>query len=152
MNHQDMEQLLSGYVDGELDKAQQAQVLSHLETCESCRQSIREMQQIRSGIVSSATMDFPYSFAPTVLRNATAERERGLSWLGIEHSAERTFAVLAFLVILFLFVLSSRPTASSTVSLDQYMVLDSGDSVATQVLVKQEEISKQDIFYAVVSR
>ena len=152
MNHDSLRELLSAYVDGELDKVQQADVLAHLETCSACNRTLGELRQIRSGITSSADIEFPYDFAPNVLRNARAERESVMSWLGIERSAEGTFAVLAVIVILFLFFMNARPTASTVVSLDQYMVLDAGDSVATQVLVKQEEISKQDVFYAVVSR
>ncbi|MGB2869811.1 MAG: zf-HC2 domain-containing protein [Bacteroidota bacterium] len=152
MNHHGLQELLSAYADGELDREQQTHVLTHLETCSSCRRTLQEIRQIRSGIVSSADIEFPYSFSSNVLRNSKVERESVLSWLGIEHSAERTFAVLALLVFLFLLFMSSGPAPTTAISLDQYMVLDNGDSAATQVLVKQEEISKQDVFYAVVSR
>jgi anti-sigma factor RsiW len=39
-------ELLSGYLDGELDKKQKAEIEKHLKECEVCRKELEELRQL----------------------------------------------------------------------------------------------------------
>ncbi len=67
--------LLSGYVDGELTQADNQRVRVHLDHCDSCRQLVMEIRQIRQ---AASSTPFP---VPTDEQWWEAPRSGGSRWL-----------------------------------------------------------------------
>ena len=54
MNCRDLQSLLTGYFDGELDLVRSLEIEQHLEDCAACSQEHRNLQAVRSAIQSGA--------------------------------------------------------------------------------------------------
>jgi anti-sigma factor RsiW len=80
VNCHDVEQLLHGYVDGELDLMQNLEIDGHLQTCAACARAYADLQTLRASLKDGA----PYFAAPPhlsariqeTLRHATATAPR----------------------------------------------------------------------------
>jgi uncharacterized membrane protein SirB2 len=74
-----------------------------------------------------------------------------VEWLGIEPSARNTFILLAGLVLVMFFLTSFNNNAASAMN-DQLLSRITSDSVSTRVLLQQENLSKSDLLYAVMTK
>ena len=130
MNCKDARQLITGYVDGELDLVGSMEVESHLEDCGSCLQTLKSQRELKQAIRSSAlSFDMPRGLENRVMaatrkeskasarKSATASS--GLSalrsWRWLSGSA--SFALGAAAMMLFMLVgrnLVHTPNGSRT--------------------------------------
>jgi len=116
LNCQDMQNLMNGYMDGELDLIGNLEAEKHLQECQACARDYRNQQSLRSAITNDAL----YFKAPANLRKrvrlAVREANGGepksnlfsWRWLSVAASA----ALLAVIIWSLVFAPSS-PTAEN---------------------------------------
>jgi anti-sigma factor RsiW len=151
MNHKKMQVLVSSYVDHEVNDSEKAEAISHLEVCPACRQFVDHAKGIRENIRSLGEGALSSSFAVRVAYAAEKRDEKTVEWLGIEPSARNTFIVLAgFVLVLFFLTGFHNSTASSVY--DQVFIGGTTNSVSTHILFQQENLSKNDLLYAVMTK
>lgn len=66
-DHYDYTAMLSALVDGELDEDERAEVLAHLETCESCREELAQLQRLHDVLADTNEYEPPAGFAAGVM-------------------------------------------------------------------------------------
>lgn len=151
MKHKRLQLLISSYLDGEVNDGEKAEVLSHLELCSECRQFIEHVKLMKEEICALGEVKLADSFAARVAYSVERRDEQTVEWLGVEPSARNTFFLLAVVVlIMFLFTSINNNTASAMS--DQLLSRIIPDSVSTHVLLQPENLSKNDLLYAVMSK
>jgi predicted anti-sigma-YlaC factor YlaD len=151
MNHKKLQLLVSSYLDGEVDESEKAEVRLHLEVCSECRQFIQQTQLIRNEISLLGEVKLANYFAERVAHSVDRRDEQTMEWLGVEPLARNTCIVLAgFVLILFYFTSFNNSTASAMN--DQLLNRITSNSVSTQVLLQQGNLSKSDLLYAVMTK
>jgi hypothetical protein len=150
MNHKKLQLLVSSFLDGEVSDSEKASVLSHLEVCSECGQFIEHAKSIREEICALGEVKLDNYFAARVAYSVEKRDEQSLEWLGIEPLARNTFILLAgFVLIIFFF--TSFNDATSSIN-DPFLNKISTNSVSTNVLFQQENLSKSDLLYAVMTK
>ena len=79
---------LSTFADGELNDAECAEVLAHLETCESCREFLAELTAMHAAFEDMEEFDAPEGFADSVMARlhevpAPKKRTHRTAWLSL---------------------------------------------------------------------
>ncbi len=151
MKHRELQLLVSSYIDDQITGEEQKTVIAHLETCAECRRFVEEAKQIRTEIRGLGHVELPYAFAERVAHSVEKRDERAAEWLGVEPLARNTFIVLAAIVLL-LFVFTKSDNTGLTVQPDQLLGGMASDSLATHVLLKQSELTRSDLIYAVLAK
>jgi predicted anti-sigma-YlaC factor YlaD len=72
--------LLSGYIDGELNDDERAQVDQHLAGCETCRRELTELQQMVEVTDSMKLMEPPNEIWKNYWNGVYNRIERGAGW------------------------------------------------------------------------
>ena len=151
MNHKKIQLLVSSYLDEEVNDSERAQALSHLEVCSECRQFVEHAKLMRENICALGEVELANSFTARVAYSVEKRDEQTVEWLGIEPSARNTFILLAGLVLVMFFLTSFNNNAASAMN-DQLLSRITSDSVSTRVLLQQENLSKSDLLYAVMTK
>jgi len=151
MNHKIIQLLVSSSLDGEVNESEKAEVCFHLEGCSECRQFIQHAQLIRNEISSLGEVKLANYFAERVAHSVDKRDEQTMEWLGIEPLARNTFIVLAGFVLVLFFFTGFNTSAASSMN-DQLFNRITSTSVSTQVLLQQENLSKSDLLYAVMTK
>ena len=151
MNHKKIQLLVSSYLDEEVNDSERAQALSHLEVCSECRQFVEHAKLMRENICALGEVELANSFAARVAYSVEKRDEQTVEWLGIEPSARNTFILLAGLVLVMFFLTSFNNNTASAMN-DQLLSRITSDSVSTRVLLQQENLSKSDLLYAVMTK
>ena len=151
MNHKKIQLLVSSYLDEEVNDSERAQALSHLEVCSECRQFVEHAKLMRENICALGEVELVNSFAARVAYSVEKRDEQTVEWLGIEPSARNTFILLAGLVLVMFFLTSFNNNTASAMN-DQLLSRITSDSVSTRVLLQQENLSKSDLLYAVMTK
>ena len=93
MNHPD--DLLSAYLDGELDLEEEARLWAHLVHCQGCRVELADLHRVRGAVRSLPSLDLPPSLV--VKGPGDAVTSRRLRWAGALAAAAMVVAIgLAF--------------------------------------------------------
>ena len=77
---------LSAFADGELNDAERAEILAHLEACEGCREYLAELTAMRAAFGELEEYDAPEGFADGVMarvRETPKKRTHRAAWLSI---------------------------------------------------------------------
>jgi predicted anti-sigma-YlaC factor YlaD len=151
MNHDELQKLMSSYLDGEANEADKAILLSHLDDCTECRLFIDHANQIHKAIRALGEIELSHSFASRTVQVVERGNDQVEEWLGVEPLARNTFFAIAITVFL-MFVLTSMNNAASPGITEVLMEESGGDSVATQVLLQPGDFSKNDLLYAVMTK
>lgn len=148
MNHDEFKQLVSLQMDAPLPPETRAQLDVHVASCESCQTELAELEALRSGIRAAGDVELPYRFSLDVSRSVfRSDRDRS-TWEGVEQSAKSAFMVLTLLVAAFL-IMTSSDQPKEMLSADQ-IYAEAGDSLQTAVLMKQGDLSKDDVLLSVL--
>lgn len=96
-------ELLSGYLDGELDEQQKAQVEEHLKTCPACQEelaALRRMDEyVRDGVYEEPSREFVFTLNRRVMdRVRKAPRARFLKLTPIFAPAAAALLILIILI------------------------------------------------------
>ena len=151
MNHQELEYLLSEYVDGELTSRDRVAVEHHLAGCVTCTGRLAELKEIRRGIKAGASIELPSSFSSHALRTIRLQQEESSSWTLAEFIARRTLLALS-IVVLLLLGLTSFNVNQEGISMERYLSGEVSDSAESRFLFNGGEISKEDVLMAAVSK
>jgi anti-sigma factor RsiW len=151
MNHKEIQLFMSSYLDGEIRDSEELMVLKHLDVCSECRQFVKNGREIREEIRALGEVDLPYAFAAHLSHSIERRDEQVKEWLGVEPLARNTFFVLA-IVVLVIFMFTSFIGSPSGFTRDQLLSGYSIDSVSTRILLQQDDISKSDLLYAVMTK
>ncbi|HLF19317.1 MAG TPA: zf-HC2 domain-containing protein [Bacteroidota bacterium] len=151
MNHQEFEHLLSEYLDDELPSVKRAAVEHHLVVCSSCAVRLAELKNIRRGIKAGASVELPSSFPSRVSRAIRSQEEESSNWTLAEFMARRTVLALS-IVVLLLLGLTSFNMNQEGISVERYLSGEVSDSTEARILFNGEEISKEDVLMAAVTK
>ncbi|HAL56208.1 MAG TPA: hypothetical protein DCP63_06990 [Bacteroidetes bacterium] len=151
MNHFDSDDLLSRYLDDEVTADERTRASAHLETCEACRWRFHELRQVRGFIKAAGDFELDPMFAYEVVRAVRRDEEGDVVWLGTERFARRLVLALSVFVICVV-GLGSLFEPEQSVTVDRYLTSEPSDSLARRVLEPHQEISKDDIVYAALSK
>jgi anti-sigma factor RsiW len=151
MNHRRIERMLSAFVDNELGEVESKVVREHIMGCDSCKIRIQEHRAIRAGIRDAATVDLPDAFFYSVQRAIRREEEDSVIWLGTERFARNVVVALCVLVFAVLAV-GSYLKPPQPIGVERYVNGEVSDSAAHAVLGSQQEISKDDVILAALSK
>ena len=151
MNHKHIRQMISAYMDGELGAPDQQVVMSHMENCRECRLFHEHIRQTSIAIKEAGDVRLAEGFTYDVLRRMRREREESRQWLSVEHIARRFVLGLTVVVIVFV-SLSMVLQQDEPVIMEPYLAGEQADSSVTRTLLTKEELSKDDILLAVVTR
>ena len=151
MNHQELEHLLSEYLDDELASVKRATVEHHLVVCSSCAVRLAELKNIRRGIKAGASVELPSSFPSRVSRAIRNHEEESSNWTLAEFMARRTVLALS-IVVLLLLGLTSFNMNQEGISVERYLSGEVSDSTEARILFNGDEISKEDVLMAAVTK
>jgi predicted anti-sigma-YlaC factor YlaD len=151
MNHKKLQLLVSSYLDGEVNESEKAIVLSHLEVCSECRRFMKHARFIREEMSALGEIKLENSFASRVAYSVERRDEQTMEWLGIEPLARNAFIMLAGFVLIMFFIMRFDNNTTSTMN-DQLLNRITSNSVSTHVLLQQENLSKSDLLYAVMTK
>ena len=89
---------LSAFADGELNDAERAEVLAHLEACEPCREFLAELTAMHAAFEDMEEFDAPEGFADSVMARlhepAPKKRTHRTAWLSLAACAALAVVVL----------------------------------------------------------
>lgn len=151
MKHDELRLLVSSYVDGEVTMKEKKSIVAHLKVCSECRHFFEQAKKMQSDIRSLDRVELPYAFASRVAHVIEKRDEQTTEWLGLELLARNIFYALAFVVLL-MFVLTKSDSGVSTVSTDQILSGMNSDTGATHMLLKQSELTRNDLLYVVLTK
>jgi len=151
MNHQELFELLSAFVDNELTEAERSTVKQHIDSCPDCRRRLGQLETLKHSVHEAGNMELPYAFASTLTRSIQHNDDVAISWLGIEHYALRFVFGLAFLVLVLLGITSYRQ-ADDPLTVERYVSGISSDSAVAQILTKKGTLTKDDVMFAVLTK
>jgi len=151
MKHKRLQLLISSYLDGEVNDGEKAEALSHLELCSECRQFVEHVKLMREEICALGEVKLADSFAARMAYSVERRDEQTVEWLGVEPSARNTFFLLA-VVVLVMFLFASFNNNTGSAMSDQLLSRIIPDSVSAHVLLQPENLSKNDLLYAVMSK
>lgn len=151
MNHQEMYLLLSPFIDNELTETERSVVVEHLKQCEDCRLRVGQLRTLKRNVHSAGNVELPLAFASMVTNSIHHDEEVAVSWIGIEHFAERFAIGLALLVLLFLGIANFRQN-QEPLPVERYAGGLSSDSAAAHILTKQGAITRDDVMFAVLTK
>jgi predicted anti-sigma-YlaC factor YlaD len=116
MNHDKIRMSLSAHRDGELDKKLTDRIMHHLRSCESCRDELRELDQIDSLIKALPEISVSENFTSEIVAKAHAAQVARHWALSLPQRILDRFLRLADL----LFELLPGHTIQRTGSLDEF--------------------------------
>ena len=151
MNHSKLFQMLSSYVDGELDGEEMSLMENHIQKCPECGRRVAELAAIAQDVRSVASVSLPSSFASDVLRSIRLSADESKGWVNAEFMARRILVGLS-LVVLLAFGFTSLSKTDPPVTAEHYLRGETSDSAESQILMNGGDISRDDVLLAAVSK
>ena len=151
MNHQEIHLLLSAFIDNELTDTDRSIVTGHLKGCPDCRLLVNQLKVLKHSVHSAGNFELPYAFASAITRSIHHDEEVAVSWIGIEHYAQRFAIGLGLLVLLLVGITSYRQNADP-LPVERYVSGLSSDSAVSQILTKQGSVTREDVMFAVLTK
>jgi anti-sigma factor RsiW len=108
VNCKEAQQLIDGYIDGELDLVRSMEVERHLEDCGSCHQAVKSHRELKSAIRSSSLrFDAPRGMDKRILAAARKEckaavEKAGRPWWRLPIPATLAFGAASLVLLAFL--------------------------------------------------
>ncbi len=75
-----LEEALSAYLDGELDRGEERGIVAHLAECDACRAELAELDQARSAIRSLPVLEPPVALDVQALQPGRFRRAARIAW------------------------------------------------------------------------
>jgi anti-sigma factor RsiW len=151
MNHNDIRALLSSFIDDEVSESERLTVKAHLDSCPECKITVTQLMTIKRNVHTAGDFDLPYGFAHVLIRSIHHKQDVSMSWLGIEQSAQRLVFGLA-IVVLMIVGLTSFKKSEEPSSAEHYVNGLVADTGSTEVLMKRNSISNDDVLIAVLTK
>ncbi len=102
MRCEEIRQLISLYIDDQLDRNKREAFSSHIRTCSGCQETLEETQAVQALFASTDRFSAPYGFTTRVMANLSAEApSRWLAFFTLRPSFLRAIEVsLALIVVI----------------------------------------------------
>ena len=142
---------VSAYFDAEVSAHEREAVEAHMKDCARCRALLHDLRNLRKSVRSAGVVEVSPWFASRTARRVLRDDREETNWIGVEQYARRVVLALTALVVTFI-VFTSINAMDNSVVLERRITGESIDSLESHVLLKQSEISNQDIFLAVVAK
>ncbi|NVJ51565.1 MAG: zf-HC2 domain-containing protein [Gammaproteobacteria bacterium] len=97
-NCEQVETLISGYIDDELTQQQSQQVFIHIESCAKCQALYQELKQIQSGLAAMEQATMKDSEIQQLMSDKWATTSGALGWLLLIGSVS---LIVGFIVVQF---------------------------------------------------
>ena len=133
MDCHEVSELLSAYIDGELDPVESRKITSHLNVCVHCRQELSELQQTIQFLHELPDLTPPTDFCLRVMNKIKAEPKKR-PWYAFK--AKQWFSLGAVAAALLLFVVSANVISPLN---NLPMVTETKTDMAAESLLKSEE-------------
>lgn len=76
-------ELISAYLDGELNGSELAELLDHLARCGRCAAELEQMQEVRSAVRSLPLLELPAGIVPVTDAQVVPLRRNKGMWVGV---------------------------------------------------------------------
>jgi predicted anti-sigma-YlaC factor YlaD len=76
-----VDEMLSGFVDGELTQQQRQWVTLHCESCDECRDNLERLRELRSRIAGASLSEMGEDRWRESMHEDTVQMTRGLGWI-----------------------------------------------------------------------
>jgi hypothetical protein len=76
-----VDELLSGFIDGELTQQDRQRVRLHCETCKVCKSNLEELRSLREAVSQAKLSDLDQDIWRETMEDTTVKATRGLGWL-----------------------------------------------------------------------
>jgi len=146
MHHEELKQLLYGYVHNELNSEEIKKIEEHLASCPSCSGDLAELQKIRRMFGARESYVVSPWFS-TQLMARICEEEASI-WSGVEYLSKRF--VVGFALLVLLLIGSSLLQREEPLSFHNYFAQASSPTEQT-VLSGDTELSREDILNLALS-
>jgi len=151
MNHTSMRQLISAFVDRELNDSQAATAREHLRSCAECRLFEQGLRSLGEDIRFAGDVNLTEQFTNNVLRAVRRDDEEVRSWFPAERAARHLVVGLSVIVVVFI-SLATMARPEDPVLIEPYLAGEQADSSVTRSLLTKESISKDDVLFAALTR
>lgn len=91
-------ELISAYLDGELDRAEVEALASHLSSCGRCTAELEEIQRVRTSVRSLPVLELPLGIVPEADRVVVPLRRNKGVWAGVAAAVVAAVIAVAALV------------------------------------------------------
>lgn len=91
-------ELISPYLDGELQRAELSRLHQHLATCGKCSAELERIQQVRSAVRSLPVLELPPGLVPEADTEAVPLRRQKGIWVGAAAAIMAAVIAIAALV------------------------------------------------------
>jgi anti-sigma factor RsiW len=148
--HDEVQQMLQEFFDGELDPARADIVRMHVNDCAHCRGMLKSWTNLRQAVRASADADCSPMFASELRESVLSEQDASGAWSAIELLARRIVAGLAVAVCLltaFLWTESEDLQRNATTAL----TIVAADTTSAGLLLQSQELTKSDVLYATLA-
>jgi hypothetical protein len=141
MECHEVSDLLSAYIDGELDPVESKSVVNHLSGCNFCRQELSELQQTINLLHELPDLAPPPDLCLRVMNRIKAEPKKRM-WL----KSRRWFSFGAVAAAILLFIVSAKVFSSDQIFLpladkSQEIVADSSVAPAEQEIAGENQLN-----------
>lgn len=151
MNHINIRQMISASVDGELGPEETAVMARHVDECAECRRYRDQLLQTSAAIKAAGDFRLAEGFTYQIVRSVRREVEESRLWLPVEQIARR-FVLGLSIVVMIVVSLSMVMQPEEPIIMEPYLAGEQSDSSVTRTLLTKEELSKDDILFAAVTR
>ncbi len=139
---------ISEYLDNEVPDNERLIFEKHINDCEQCNAFIRDIVKIRTRIQQAADYEYEPFLTHRIMYVIEYRHREFLAWQRVEVSFKHTIFALAMIVLLTLALwLYQKPETEQS-----YTFSTITDSTASVLTLQPQEISKQDIAYAVFTK
>lgn len=76
-----VDELLSGYIDGELTQQESQCVRLHCENCNACRGTLEELRELRATVGKASLSDRSHDIWRETMQDTKVKAARGIGWL-----------------------------------------------------------------------
>ena len=151
MNHSRIVEMVSAYVDDELDQQARSFIETHVNGCSECSRRMVELKTMAHELRSAADVTLRPSFAANVLRAIRQSADESTGWMLAEFMARRVLVGLSVLVLL-TFGYTTLNETEPQATVERYLRGEPSDSAESQILNNAGEISRDDVLLAAVSK
>ena len=91
-------ELISAYLDGELDRSEKTQLIDHLSSCGRCSAEMEDLQEVRAAVRALPVLDLPIGLVPEADPLVIPLRQNRGVWVGAAAAVIALVITIAALV------------------------------------------------------
>lgn len=158
MKHNKLKKMVSSFIDDELNENEKHIVINHLKSCPECKDFIRKSAEVHKILNSIERVKLYPGFSNHIVKLIDEEIDNFEKWIAVERLARNAFVTIAIIIIALFFVISYDSSNIKDVNdpftfTSKYISTNTkSDSVMVKMMFGTQDISKDDIMYAVLTK